>query len=342
MTSQIRPAPGATTRWRSLADLTRTKTIATVGPACAKREQLVELIEQGVDVFRLNMAHGDRAIHQKTLDDIRWARKESGAAVATLVDLAGPKIRLGQLFIDPMECVAGTHLKFVRGDTAQAADELVCSYEPLIDEIRAGDWIMLRDGLIRLSVVEKGIDHATCLVVDGGEIRSRQGVNLPGVELSVQALSGVDVDNAVWAAVQNVDYISLSFVRNPREIEQLRGIVRQHSGHALIVAKIEKREALERLESIVAVADAVMVARGDLGVEIEVEKTPSAQALSRSPAPTVNLSLSRRKCSKACTIRSNRPAPRSATSPTRFWMAPMHACCPEKPQSANSLDKRSE
>ncbi len=282
MTSSSAPSPSSATplggsRWRSLTELTRTKTIATVGPACAGRARLAELMQHGVDIFRLNMAHRDRAAHQSVLDDVRAAQRETGWPVGVLIDLAGPKIRLGQLVKDPFECQPGSFLTFVRGETAGGPLELVCSYPRLVDELRVGDWVMLRDGLIRLHVAEKHADRVTCLVVDGGEIRSRQGVNLPGVELSVPALGPADLENARWAANQQVDFISLSFVRAAAELEQLRAVVRQQGSEALIVAKIEKREALERLESIVAASDAVMVARGDLGVEIDVEKTPMAQ-----------------------------------------------------------------
>lgn len=264
-------------RWRPLDELTRTKTIATVGPACADRKILVALVREGVNVFRLNMAHGTREQHQAALTDIRAAASEAETPVGVLVDLAGPKIRLGQLFSDSIQCIPGTSLTFVRGSQAAKPDELVCSYPTLLDEIRVGDWIMLRDGLVRLQVSEMGPDFARCTVVDGGAIRSRQGVNLPGVNLSVPALLQADIDNAIWAAQQAVDLVSLSFIRSAVEIERLKKLLGDHGSAALVVAKIEKREALANLESIIEVADAVMVARGDLGVEIEVEKTPLAQ-----------------------------------------------------------------
>lgn len=260
-----------------MGNLTRTKTIATIGPACAKLEQLVELIQQGVDVFRLNMAHGTREQQKAALDDVHKASAQTEIPVGVLVDLAGPKIRLGQLLEEPLQCIPGTYLTFVRGDIATQADHLVCGYPTLIDEIQIGDWIMLRDGMVRLSVVEKGNGFAKCLVVDGGTVRSRQGVNLPGVSLSVPALGAVDRDNAIWAAQQAIDFVSLSFVREASEIQQLKRLLAEHRSEALVVAKIEKREALENLDSIIGAADAVMVARGDLGVEIDIEKTPVAQ-----------------------------------------------------------------
>ncbi|MDB4533450.1 pyruvate kinase [Vicingaceae bacterium] len=265
------------TRWKSLSDLTRTKTIATLGPACADRETIVELILQGVDIFRLNMAHGNREQHQQALQDIRWAGSEANVPVAILVDLAGPKIRLGKLFEDPFNCDVGSHLTFVRGENPGAANELVCTYENLVDEVSVGDEIMLRDGLVKLQVLEKNSDSAKCVVLDGGEIRSRQGVNLPGVRLTVSALGKVDCDNAIWACQNQVDFVSLSFVRTAEEICQLKKVLRSNNSNAVAIAKIEKREALDNLESIVEAADGIMVARGDLGVEIAIEKTPIVQ-----------------------------------------------------------------
>jgi pyruvate kinase len=277
MTATNSATDPAAYRWKKLSQLTRTKTIATVGPACLRPEVLTELIQAGVDVFRLNMAHGSREQHQQAVREIRAASRRIGFPVAILVDLAGPKIRLGELAVENLQCVPGTQLTFVRGTKAAEPDHLVCSYESLIDEVQVGDWIMLRDGLVRLSVVAKGTDHATCLVVDGGQIRSRQGVNLPGVRLRVPALGPVDRANAKWAASQAIDLISLSFLREASEIAELKRLLAEAGSSALAIAKIEKREALDHLDEIVAASDGVMVARGDLGVEIDVEKTPAAQ-----------------------------------------------------------------
>ncbi|MFN9877309.1 MAG: pyruvate kinase [Planctomycetota bacterium] len=261
----------------SLLNLPRTKLVATVGPASREPETLRKLITAGVDVFRLNMAHADLTVHQESVDRIRAASAACDRTVGILVDLAGPKIRLGQLHTDPLELHAGDHVDFVRGDQPAAAHELTCGYAPLLDEVQIGDEIALADGIARLSVVSKTKDRATCRVVDSGTIRSRQGVNLPGTKLSVPALLPVDRKNAEWAARAGVDYISLSFVRTPDEVRDLKQLVRAAGSPAQIVAKIEKREALDNLEAIVAQADTVMVARGDLGVEIAIEKTPLAQ-----------------------------------------------------------------
>ncbi len=257
--------------------LTRTKTIATIGPASSSPPILRQLIREGVDVFRLNMAHGTLQDHQQVIDDIRKACTETKMAVGILVDLAGPKIRLGQLHSEPLQLDIGSHVDFVKGDDAANPRELTCSYAPLIDELKVGDDIMLQDGLVRLMVLEKHADRVRCEVLEGGVIRSRQGVNLPGVDLGVPALLEQDRDNALWAAGNEVEFVSLSFVRKASEIQELKTLVRGQGSQAMVIAKIEKREAMENLESIVEQADAIMVARGDLGVEIDIEKTPLAQ-----------------------------------------------------------------
>lgn len=275
-----------------MLNIARTKIVATVGPACGSADKLAELIRLGVDVFRLNMAHGSRAEHQAMLDAISQARNATGIDVGILVDLAGPKIRLGDLAGDALDLKVGEEVRFIKGTEPQEPYQLTCTYQPLVDELSVGDSIMLADGLLRLSVIEKRQDQARCVVIDGGVLRGRQGVNVPGTHLSAPALDDDDIDNAVWATQQGVSFISLSFVRRAEEIEQLRGIIRKAAGDTVplplprIIAKIEKREALDNLQAIVTATDGVMVARGDLGVEIDVEKTPIQQkrivALARS------------------------------------------------------------
>ena len=255
----------------------RTKIVATVGPACSRVDQLANLIRAGVDVFRINTAHGTREQHQQTLGNIRQASQECGFEAAVLLDLAGPKIRMGQLAEEPYECVAGTTLAFIRGQTSVHANQVTSTYETLVDELTVGDRVMLADGTVALKVESVDADKAVCRVVGGGSIRSRQGINLPGVKLSVSAMLPRDIDNAIWAAKEKVDLISLSFVRSADDINQLKQLLAQHQSDALVIAKIEKPEALAALDSIVEATDGVMVARGDLGVEIDVAETPVAQ-----------------------------------------------------------------
>jgi pyruvate kinase len=255
----------------------RTKIVATVGPACGSVAQLANLIHLGVDVFRINMAHGDRVRHQATFDAISAARDQTAMDVGVLVDLAGPKIRLGDLFASDLDLSAGEQVVFVKGSVTSNSHELTCTYAPLVDELEIGQHVLLSDGLIRLQVEHKLNDRAICRVIDGGILRGRQGVNVPGAHFSAPALDVVDLDNARWAVGQGVEYLSLSFVRRPEEILQLKELVQAAGGHSQVIAKIEKREALDCLEEIVKATDGVMVARGDLGVEIEVQQTPIQQ-----------------------------------------------------------------
>lgn len=255
----------------------RTKIVATVGPACRAPEKLKQLIEAGVDVFRLNMAHGNQAEHGETTREIRRLSRELDRPIAVLLDLAGPKIRLGELPGGELQCNAGEEFCFMRGRTPHGPHELVTTYAPLVDELSEGDRIMLADGTVGMVVVGRTADQVRCRVTQAGLIRSRQGVNLPGAKLSVPAMSNEDRENAVWAVRAGVDYVSLSFVRQAHEVRELKAMLKEQGSPARVVAKIEKQEALDSLDEIVDATDAVMVARGDLGVEIDVARTPVEQ-----------------------------------------------------------------
>ena len=255
----------------------QTKIVATVGPVSTEGECLTKLIRAGVDVFRVNTAHGDRQEHQQRVDAIRQAARSQGQPVGILVDLAGPKIRLGELPGGQLRCLVGAQLRFVRGPNADKPGDLVTSYEPLIDELSVGDRVMLADGTVSMIVEEIGEDYAQCRVVQSGIVRSRQGVNLPGVKLSVPTLGEVDRENARWAAAAEVDFLGLSFVRSAEEIRQLKSLIASQGSGAQVIAKIEKPEALDQLPAIVEASDGVMVARGDLGVEIDIARVAVAQ-----------------------------------------------------------------
>jgi pyruvate kinase len=274
----------------------KTKIVATIGPACESLDRLKALIIAGVDVFRLNMAHGSREEQEVRLAALRQAVEQTGHFVAVLADLAGPKIRLGELPDGHKDCHAGDTLRFIRGTVARQAQELTTTYEPLVDELAVGDRVMLADGTVSLVVEERGADYAQCRVVQPGLIRSRQGVNLPGVKLSVPALGPADRENAVWAARIGIDFIGLSFVRSADDVRQIKTLLASPHPNPLptagavpgegtlpvpflpqVIAKIEKPEALDRLDEIVAAADGVMVARGDLGVETDIAQVALVQ-----------------------------------------------------------------
>ena len=258
-------------------DGARSKIVATVGPACDTVETLVELVRHGVDIFRINAAHGTQADFAQWLEKIKQVRKITDTHVGILLDLSGPKIRLGRLFEDPLEVEVGQELTIVRGEQSTERFQLCSNYPRLIDEVKLKDSIMLADGTISLTVTSRSKDAVKCKVLTPGTIRSRQGINLPGVTLSVSAMRPEDVENAMWGAKNEIDFISLSFVRSPQDVATLKDLLQTLESKALVIAKIEKREAMERLEEIVEASDGVMVARGDLGVEIDVAETPIAQ-----------------------------------------------------------------
>ena len=255
----------------------RTKIVATVGPASRDEAKLAELIEAGVDVFRLNMAHGDMPSHEEVLGRIRRISQEKGREVAVLADLAGPKIRVGEMPGGQVMCKIGEEFRFVRGNQSDKPGELTINYDKLVDELRPGDRVMLVDGTIRMEVLDKTSDYVRCRVMQGGLIRSRQGVNLPGAKISLPAMSDADREHAAWAAKNGVDYVSLSFVRSPKEVTELKWLLGYHKSEAQVIAKIEKQEALDQLDAIVQAADGIMVARGDLGVEIDITQIPLVQ-----------------------------------------------------------------
>lgn len=253
----------------------RTKIVATVGPASDSEEILTKLILAGVDVFRLNMAHGTPDQTQPRLDRIRAVSQKLELPVAVLVDLAGPKMRLGEIPGDVYDCDVDVPVHFVRGVKTTEPDSFTTTYEPLIDDLKPDDRVMLADGTVVLKVVKKEKDAITCQVVQGGKVRSRQGVNLPGANLSVKTLQPADIENAIWAVKAGVDFLGMSFVRCASDIHELRNILianapgkKEDIPH--IIAKIEKPEALVQLQEIVDATDGIMVARGDLGVEVDI------------------------------------------------------------------------
>jgi pyruvate kinase len=261
----------------SAAYRARTKIVATVGPACGSVEKLVELINAGASVFRINTAHGTQEERERKLADIRAASEETGQPAGVLVDLAGPKIRLGELFTDPTMCEVGQTFRFVPGTKSSAADELTSTYGPLIGELAVGDNVMLADGTVSMVVMAKEHAQVQCRVTGGGSIRSRQGINLPGAKLSVASLTEADMTNAIWAAKADVDFVSLSFVRKAVDVLLLKELLKSHGSGAMTIAKIEKPEAVQQIAEIVAAAEGVMVARGDLGVEMDVAEIAVVQ-----------------------------------------------------------------
>ncbi len=258
----------------------KTKIVATLGPASESEETIQGLIMAGANVFRINMAHGTMEAKEPLIRRIRQVSEQLNHVVAVLADLGGPKIRLTELPKDPLECETGAEFLFIRGEQSQPPNRLAVTYDRLVDELQVGNRVLLADGIVELEVTEKRPDEVAVKVIQGGIVRSRQGVNLPGVRLSVHSLTDLDREHARWACKLGVDFLGMSFVRNAQEIQDLRTELQQvrHPGpKPRIVAKIERGEALENLEEIIQTADAVMVARGDLGLDIDVARLAAEQ-----------------------------------------------------------------
>jgi pyruvate kinase len=250
----------------------RTKIVATIGPATSAVDKIHALAEIGVDVVRLNFAHGTHESHGRVIDWVREASELIDKPIAILADLGGPKIRIGAL-AEPINLTDKRTVVLAPEEIAQG-DEIPTSYAALADDVDAGNRILLDDGLMELFVLEVQHPRVICRVLRGGLLKQHKGMNLPGVHVSAPALTEKDIIDLQFAESKDVDYIGLSFVQSPDDIRDLRSRI---SSKALIVAKIEKDTALEAIEPILALTDAVMVARGDLGVELPFEQVPIAQ-----------------------------------------------------------------
>ena len=254
-----------------------TKIVATIGPASRDPAVLRKLVDAGVDVFRLNFSHGTHDEHSATLRAIRAVAEASGRSLAVLQDLGGPKIRLGPIPGDEVECPLGQEFTLVVDRTTDDPRQLTCTYRELPDDLKPGDPVLFADGAVAMVVVEAGGGSARLSVTLGGRLKSRQGLNLPGAALNIQALTDKDLNDLDWTAREGVEYVGLSFVRRADDVSRLRRELQARGCKARIVAKIEKPEAVENLDAIIARTDAVMVARGDLGVEMDVAEVPAIQ-----------------------------------------------------------------
>jgi len=254
----------------------KTKIVATVGPASNSKEMLRALLKEGVDVFRLNFSHGTHEDHLKVINNVRELNEELGTSVALLQDLQGPKIRVND--VQPgVELVQGQELIITTRQLMGNNEIVSTSYEGLPNDVKVGDMILVDDGKIELKVKEvRGIEVLTT-VVYGGPLKPRKGINLPFSKVSAPSLTEKDLKDLEFGLKHKVNWVALSFVRKAKDIESLREIINKHQSVTRIVAKIEKPEALENIDAIIAATDAVMVARGDLGVEVWMEEVPMIQ-----------------------------------------------------------------
>ena len=251
----------------------KVKIVCTLGPATAGVPRLVELIEAGMDVARLNFSHGEYAAHRAMFADARTAAKQVGRPITVFADLCGPKIRVGKMQGGQVLLEKGKTVALSTVDTIGTAARIPHTYLPLARDVKPGDPILLDDGLLQLRVEAVQGDDVICRVIDGGLLKDRKGMNLPGSALSVPALTEKDKQDIVFGRELGVDWFALSFVKHAADVEEAKSL----AGGIPVIAKIEKPEAVQNLDSILDSADAVMVARGDLGVEAGHEKVPLIQ-----------------------------------------------------------------
>ena len=255
----------------------RTKIVATVGPASRSPQKLEQLVQAGVNVFRLNFSHGSHEEHLAVITSVREIAARLKKPVALLQDLSGPKIRTGKVR-EGAELVNGGRIAITTEPLVEGDASLISTtYEALPGDVKPGDRVLLDDGNLELRVVRSSGTRVECEVVDGGPLRSNKGINLPGVALSTPALTEKDRRDLAFGVQHGVDFLALSFVRQAQDLEQARELVRAMGAHTSLIAKIEKPQALDNLDDILAAADGVMVARGDLGVELGTENVPIAQ-----------------------------------------------------------------
>jgi pyruvate kinase len=257
----------------------KTKIIATIGPGSESKENFAKLLKAGVDIARTNMSHDDQTIHQARIENIRAVSQEEQIPVDVLLDLSGPKIRIGDFEDVSVELVPGA--EFILSGTKVVGNvrKVYFNYPNIEQDIKPGQILMLDDGRRKLHVDRiEGTDIYTTVVV-GGMIKSRRGVNIPNAYLSISAITDKDKSDLEFAIKMGVDFIALSFVRTAKDIEELRALIKSHGGNQLIFAKIETPEAVEKIDEIIAATDGVMVARGDLAVEIGHAKVPAVQRM---------------------------------------------------------------
>ncbi len=255
----------------------RTKIIATLGPASSEPEQIRKLIKAGVNVFRQNMSHGDHSYHKETYARVRQIAEELNKPVGILADLCGPKIRTGKFKKDGIELKNNDTVTVTTRDVEGKPGLIPSQYASLADDVELGDRILLADGTLELEVDKIEGTEISCTVIYGGKLGNHKGINLPGVEVSAPSLTEKDVADAKLALELGVDFMALSFVRTAADILDLRKLIDAANSDARIIAKIEKPEALDNANAILDAADGIMVARGDLGVELNPEQVPVAQ-----------------------------------------------------------------
>ncbi|MBW2118298.1 MAG: pyruvate kinase, partial [Deltaproteobacteria bacterium] len=255
----------------------KTKIVCTIGPASESSKVLEQMIRAGMNVARLNFSHGDFESHKKVIENIRAASLATGRRVAIMGDLPGPKMRIGKLAKEPIELKSGDSFTLTTEDITGSNERVSISFISLPDVVKPGDTLYLNDGFIQVEVVKVEGNDVLCRVLVGGELRSRKGLNLPGIDLGIKAFTDHDHECLRFAMEQGVDAVSQSFVESAADIYAVRDAASALGHNPFIIAKIERSRALDRIDEILDAADGIMVARGDLGVEIPIEQIAVAQ-----------------------------------------------------------------
>lgn len=277
--------PGATKKSRAVGaesrseqkSMRRAKIVATLGPATSSYDNIRAIIDAGVDVARMNLSHGSYEVHEGVYANVRKAADDAGKPVAVLVDLQGPKIRLGKFEAGPYELAEGDIFKITTEDIIGTKEISSTTFKGLPNDVKAGDYLLIDDGKVRVRVVSVDGPVVTTEVIVAGPVSNNKGINLPGVAVNVPALSDKDEADLRWGLKLGADLIALSFVRNAKDIERVHEIMAEEGRKVPVVAKIEKPQAVDALEEIIEAFDAIMVARGDLGVELPLEAVPIVQ-----------------------------------------------------------------
>jgi len=255
----------------------RAKIVCTLGPSTARPGGVRALVDAGMDVARINRSHGSYAEHEAAYADVRRASDESGRAVGVLVDLQGPKIRTGRFAEGPVLLVNGDRFIITTDDIQGGQERVSTTYKGLPGDVRPGDLLLVDDGKVSLRAVEVTPTDVVCTVIEGGLVSNNKGINLPGVAVNVPAMSDKDEEDLRWALRLPADMIALSFVRDAKDIKRVHEIMDEEGVRLPVIAKIEKPQAVKNLREIINAFDAVMVARGDLGVELPLEEVPLVQ-----------------------------------------------------------------
>lgn len=261
-----------------ITDRQKTKIIATIGPACNSKEGLIALVQEGVDVFRLNFSHGSHADHLKVIELATEIIEEYDVPIGLLADLQGPKIRVGEIEGGKLELIQGDILTFVSEKCIGTRSQIYMSYKNFASDVNKGEKVLLDDGKLVLEVVETNKkDTVKLKVLFGTNIASNKGVNLPDTSISQPSLTSKDLKDLAFILTQPINWIALSFVRHANDITELQKIIKENNHYAKVIAKVEKPEAIKNIKQIIKVSDAIMVARGDLGVEVPMERLPAIQ-----------------------------------------------------------------